>query len=153
MERFKTDVLKKEYKHFTNSLLLEVLKCNYCNTISCQWHTKFKLECSQCRQSRFRDCYAFNTFRNYLLENLDDEGKEFLNNFIVDVLNISDESLSRYFKDIKSTVIDRSRTYNVKSFKKSEKNRLQVVYQTLTNCKSINYRVGNKKRKFKKKKK
>ena len=83
-----------------------------------------------------------------MLENLDDEGKEFLNNFIVNVLNISDESLSRYFKDIKSTVIARSRTYNVKSFRKSEKNRLQVVYQTLTNCKSINYRVGNKKRKF-----
>ena len=151
MELFKTDVLKKEYKNFTNSLLLEVMKFNYCNSLS--WHKKFKIECNQCRQSRCRGCYAFNTSRNYLLDNLDDEGKEYLNNLIVDFLNISDESLNRYFKYIKPTIIDRTKTFNVKSFRKSEKNRSQVVYQTLENCEQIvNYRVGDKKRKFYKKK-
>ena len=153
MQLFKTDVLKKEYKSFTNSLLLEVMKSNYGNILSCQWHKKIKLECSQCRQSHYRDCYAFNTSRNYLLENLDDMGKEYLNNYIVDFLNVSDELLNRYFKDIKPTIIDRSKTYNVQSFRKSEKNSSQVVYQTLENCEKICYQVGNKKRKYYKKSK
>ena len=121
MELFKTDVLKKEYKNFTDSLLIQVMKCQYCNKLLYQWHTKYKLDCSQCSQSRCRDCLAFNTSRNYLLENLNDEGKEFLNNFVVDFLNISGESLGRCFKDIKPTIIDHSRTFNVKSFRKSGK--------------------------------
>ena len=41
MELFKTSILKNEYKEFSEKLLPSVLECNYCNVISCEWHSKF----------------------------------------------------------------------------------------------------------------
>ena len=107
---------------------------------------KMKLECSQCRQSRCRGCYEFNNSREILLENLDDNGKEYLNKFIVDFLNISDKSLGRYFNDVEIKAISRSKKVSVKSYNESENNRSQVINKQLDNCENISYRVKGRKR-------
>ena len=75
VELFKCVILNKEYKNFCNNLIVEVIKWNYCNKTSCPGHKKFKLECNRCRQLRGRNCMAFNVSKNYLMDNLDADGK------------------------------------------------------------------------------
>ena len=135
MELFKCDILKKEYKNFCNNLIAEVIKCNYCNKTSCDAHKKFKLECNQCRQFRCRNCMAFNISKNYLMDNLDADGKNCLACFILD-----------------ETIIEkRTKSHKVQTFRKREKCRGQTVYQELKDCEKINYILNNRKRRFYKK--
>ena len=98
------------------------------------------------QKNEIRVQYEFNNSREILLESLDDNGKEYLNNFIVDFFNISDESLGRYFNDVEIKAISRSKKVSVKSYNKSEKNRNQVINKQLDNCEKISYQVKGRKR-------
>ena len=130
-----------------DEILPKILECSYCNKTSCQWHKKILLSCSQCRQIHCRICHAFNTSRKILLENSDDDVNNFLNCYIVDFLNLSDEALKNYFPDIKISSLDKTKIFSVKSFRKVEKLRSQVVNQTLPiDIKKVNFQVGNRKR-------
>ena len=73
MEHFKCDILNKEHKILCNNLIVEVMKCNYCNITACKAHKKIKFECNQCRQIRCRNCMTFNISKNYVMDNLDPE--------------------------------------------------------------------------------
>ena len=119
---------------------MKVIECGYCKKLSCKWHKKFEVGCNQCRQSRCRNCHEFDNSRNFLLQNLDENGREHLSNFVVDFLNISNESLKRYFSNTEIKVINRSKTFLIKSYNKSEKNRDQVVNKT------ISYQIKGRKR-------
>ena len=143
--------MNEEYKHFCNNLIVEVIKCNYCNKTSCGTHKKFKLECNQCRQLRCRNCMAFNISKNYLMDNLDADGKNYLSSFLCDFLNISDGSLRTYCNVDLSVIEKRTKNHKVETFRKSEKCRAQTVYQELKDCEKINFMVNNRKRRFYKK--
>ena len=68
-----------------------------------------------------------------LVKTLDSDGKKYVQNFVVDFLQISDETLNNLFK-IETKLIE-SRTklkiFDVKVYSKGEKNRNQVVKEPL----------------------
>ena len=146
MELFKTSVLKNEYKEFSTKLLLDVLECNYCNVVSCKWHSKFTGTCVHCRQRHYKKCCSFNVSKDILLASASAETVDYLFNFICDFLNLSDLSIKTYFPDIK---IEKREVVNYRIRVKSEKNRSQVV-----NCKISShlrqgtYQNGRWKRRF-----
>ena len=85
-----------------------------------------------------------------VLENLDNEEKKYLENFIKDFLNLSNETLKEGFAVTKVT-LPRIESYNVKSYHKSEKCKSQVVYRNLDQCKKIVYTIKGRKRSYYKK--
>lgn len=151
MEIFKTDVLKREFEEFKNRILLEVLDCGLCQISSCENHNRFFIDCNQCRKSWCGPCKFFFSAKQSLLENLDDNGKTYLENFIRDFLNLSDESIKHYYgwtKCISISMYIKAKTFDVKSY---HKNRSQVVYKNLDNCKKSNYQIKGMKRSYYKK--
>ena len=131
MELFKTETLKKEYRELVNEILPKVLECSYCNIHSCKHHKKRDVTCNLCRQAFCRACYSFNISRQILLDASNEETKNYLNCFIVDFLNISDESIKNYFPEIEVESLKRDKINFKKSYVKSQKNRSQVINQTL----------------------
>ena len=85
-----------------------------------------------------------------VLENLDNEEKKYLENFIKDFLNLSNETLKEGFAVTKVT-LPRIQSYNVKSYHKSEKCKSHVVYRNLDQCKKIEYTIKGRKRSYYKK--
>ena len=111
---------------------------------------KFFLGCDRCRKARCQLCIIFNIAKHTLLENLDCEGRKYLENFIKDFLNLSNKTFQESFCVTKVT-LPRGQSYNVKSYHKSEKCRNQVVYRNLDECKKIEYTVKERKRSYYKK--
>ena len=74
----------------------------------------------------------------------------YVQNFIVDFLQISDETLDNLFK--KETKLSESRTkpktFDVMFYHKSEKYRTRVVMKTLDDCNKIQYISKRRKRTF-----
>ena len=147
MELFKTPTLRQEYKEMVNDILPKILNCNYCNVSLCKCHQTFNMSCNQCRQLRCRSCHASNISRKILLDASTDEVRSYLNCFIVDFLNLSNESIKQYFPDIKTESLDRENFFFKKSYVKSEKNRFQVVNQTLpSDIRQVQFQNGKRKR-------
>ena len=147
MELFTNDTLRKEYKELVKDILTKVLECSYCNISSCEFHSKLNISCNQCRQFRCRSCFAFNISRKTLLDASNDVVKNYLNCFIVEFLNLSNESIKQYFPDIKIKSLDREKVLFKKSYHKSKKNRSQVVNQALpSGIKQVTYQHGKRKR-------
>ena len=70
----------------------------------------------------------------------DDDGRNYLQNFIIDYFNFRDIGLKNYFNIEKSNETkERIKTFNIKGFHKSEKNRSQVVMKTLEDRNKIQY--------------
>ena len=137
MELFKTDLLNREYNRFQNEVLIDVLECGLCQSFSCgESHEKFFLGCDRCWKVHCQPCIIFNNAKQTLLENLDCEGRKYLENFIKDFWNLSNKTLQESFGVTKVT-LPRARTYNLKSYHKNEKCRSHVVYRNLDECKKI----------------
>ena len=111
------------------------------------------LTCSQCREKRCLSCVTFKSAVKTLVKTLDSDVRKYVQNFVVDFLQISDETLNNLFKI--ETKLSKSRTkpktFDVKVYHKSEKNRSQVVMKTLDDCKKIQYISKRRKRTFYKK--
>ena len=84
------------------------------------------------------------------MENLNHEGRKYLENFIKDFLNLSNKTLQERFGVTKVT-LPRPQTYNVKRYHKSEKCRSQVAYRNLDEYKKIEFTVKRRKRLYYKK--
>ena len=85
-----------------------------------------------------------------LLKEVDTVGKDYIENFIKDFLNISDQALKTHYKvEIEKVPIEKN--FKVKSYTKSNKNRSQVIKKTLNNCKKINHKLAGKQGAFYKK--
>ena len=119
------------------------MECGLYKNYSCKWHKQFLLTCSQCRKVRCLPCVTFKSAVETLVKTLDSDGKKYVQNFIVDFLQIGDETLNNLFK-IETELIE-SRTkpkiFDVKIYSKREKNRNQVLKEPL------NDRNKNKERK------
>ena len=146
MELFKTSILKNEYKEFSEKLLPSVLECNYCNIVSCKWHSKFTGTCIHCRKRHCKNCHSFNISKYILLASASAETVDFLYNFICDFLNLSDQSIMTYFPDIK---VEKREVVHYIQRVKSEKNRSQVVNcKVPTHLRQGTYQNGRWKRRF-----
>lgn len=129
MELFKTKLSKEEFERVKNKTLVDVLKCGLCHKSSCKNHHRFFVDCDWCRKSWCHPCKIFICAKKTLLKNLDDNGKKYLDNFIRRFLNLSDESFQKFYDKEQPISIPRSKTFDVKSYHKSDKNRSQVVYK------------------------
>ena len=127
-----------------------MLERRLCQRNSCKWDRKFVVTCGRCRKARCQACNSFNIAKENLFKNLDKEGKDYLENFIKDFLNLSNETLRESFAVTKVT-LPRPQNYNVKSYHKSQKCRSKVVYINLDECKKIEYTVKGRKRSYYKK--
>ena len=98
-------------------------------------------------------CVTFKSAVETLIKTLDSDVRMYVQNFIVDFLQISDETLNNLFKI--ETKLSKSRTkpktFEVKVYDKSEKNRSQVVMKRLDDCNKIQYISKRRKRRFYKK--
>ena len=150
MGLFKTNIVQQEYKRFQNEVLINLLECGLCQNSSCEYHKKFFIGCDRCRKAWCQPCISFKIAKQTLLQNLDNEGKKYLENFIKDFLNLSNETLKESFAVAKET-LPRVPNYNVKSYHKSEKCRSQVAYRNLGECKKIEYTVKGRERSYYKK--
>ena len=146
MELFKTDLLKREFERFQNKVLTNLLECGLCQCNSCKSDRKFIVTCDRCRKARFQACNSFNIAKENLFKNFYKEGKDYLENFIQDFLNLFNENLRESFAVI--VTLPRPQNYNVKSYRKSEKCSSQVVYKNLDECKKIEYTVIGRKRSY-----
>ena len=146
MEIFKTDVLKKEFEKFQKENLIQILECGCQKTACGSWHKKFLGSCKYCREKFCKTCPNVNVAKNTLLENADLIAKDYIENFIKDFLCISNETLKQENFEVK---IEKLPT--VKSYRKSEKNRSQVINKKLVNCEKISYTMKGKPRIFYKK--
>ena len=91
MEVFTCGVLKKESKEFLNKTLPEILPCNYCNIECCKYHSCFLAGCKQCRKDKCNKCKIFNIHMSFLVKNANNVGKNYIFNFVLDFLNVSEE--------------------------------------------------------------
>ena len=146
MELFKTTTLKKEYKEFSKKILPNVLQCNCCNVVSCEWHSKFTGTCTHCRQRHCKNYCIFNISKDLLLASASAKTVDFSYNFICDFLNLSDDSINVYFPDIK---VEKREVVHYRQRVKSEKNRSQVVNRKVpSHLRQGTYQNGRWKRRF-----
>ena len=94
--------------------------------------------------------YNFLISSKILIKTWDSDGKEYVQNFVVDFLQISDETLNNLFKiEIK---LSESRTkpkpFDLKVYHKSNKSRSQVVMKTLNYCNQVQYISKRRKHTF-----
>ena len=151
MEIFETDILKKEFEKFQKEDLIEILKCGYCQKTACEsFHKKFLASCKFCRENFCKSCQSFNITKENLLSYTDEIGKEYIENFIKDFINLSDRTIESTYKlNIIRKPIQKK--FLVKSYIKSSKNRSQVINQKVDGCEKIHYTLKGKKRTFYKK--
>ena len=105
MELFKSDVLKAEFKELNEKILPEILQCNFCNIMSCKYHSKFDVACLHCRQRQCKNCKKFNISKDILLNSASEETVDYLYNYICDFLNLSDDSIKHFFLEIKVVIV------------------------------------------------
>ena len=104
-----------------------------------------------CREAFGKACHNFNIAKKTLLKDLDPIGKECIENFINDFLRISSETLQTNYQVGEIVRVPVEKTFNVKSYHKSNKNRSQVVYKKFDNYEKLSYTVKGKPRTFYKK--
>ena len=151
MEIFETDILKKEFEIFQKEDLIEILKYGYCQKTACEsFHKNFLASCKFCRENFCKSCQSFNITKENLLSYTDEIGKEYIENFIKDFINLSDRTIESTYKlNIIRKPIQKK--FLVKSYIKSSKNRSQVINQKVDGCEKIHYTLKGKKRTFYKK--
>ena len=122
MDYFKTDILKKEFEEFKEKVLPKVLECGLCKKYSCENH-------SQCREVHGSNCTPFKQALEMLLNNSDSDVRHYIENFVTDLLKISNETLINLFNVEKKLCENRlkQKTFDAKIYYKSAKNRSQVV--------------------------
>ena len=112
---------------------------------ACQpWHWKFLVSCKFCREAFRKACHNFDIGKETLLKGLDSIGKDYIANFIKDFICTSSETLQTNFQASEVVRVPIEKTFNVKSYHKSKKNRSQVVYKKFDNCEKLTYTVKGK---------
>ena len=89
-----------------------------------------------------------------LIKSLDDDGKNYFENFVTNFLHISDVSFKKIFDVEKNSFErkERKKTFNVQvSHKSKKKKKSQVVMKTLEDCNKIQYISKRRKPSFYKK--
>ena len=91
-----------------------------------------------------------------LIKSLDDDGKNYFENFVTNFLDISDVSFKKIFDVEKNSFErkERKKTFDVKvshKSKKKKKKKSQVVMKTLEDCNKIQYISKRRKPSFYKK--
>ena len=97
LEIFKSDILKKEFDEFVKKTLPEILACNYCNVGFREMHGRFIATSRKCRTDRCGPCRVFNIQIDALIRTSREHGKKYIFNFVLDFLNVSNETLNHFY--------------------------------------------------------
>ena len=89
------------------------------------------VSCKYCREAFCKACHNFGIAKESILKTLDPIGKEYIENFIKDFPCISSETIQTSFQVSEVVHVPIEKTFNVKSYNKSDKNRSQVVYKKI----------------------
>ena len=109
MEIFRSNIVEKEFKRFEEQDLIKILECGYCQKIACEFHTKFLFSCKFCRETFCKNCHKFDVAKDVLLQKADEIGKDYIENFIRDFLNISAETIKLNYKvQIESVPVEKT---------------------------------------------
>ena len=83
----------------------------------------------------------FKSAAQILIKSLDDDGKNYFENFVTNFLGISDISIKKCFDVEKNSYENKERknTFDVNVYHKSKKNRSQIVMKTLEDCNKMQY--------------
>ena len=65
------------------------------------------MSCNFCRENVSKNCHKFDTTKEILLKEINEIGKDYIENFIKDFLNISDQTLEANYK-VKIDLVVRS---------------------------------------------
>ena len=94
---------------------------------------------------------VINIAQETLTKSADSVGKDYIEVFIKDFICISNQTfeINSQVNEVVRVPVDK--TFNVKSYHKSDKNRSQVVYKKFDNCEELSYSIKGKPRTFYKK--
>lgn len=90
----------------------------------------------------------FESSKEILLSNGDENARKYVSNFINDFLGINDVTASFFKMNINNIVNKRNEVYNVKSYQKSNKYRPKVFNKSIKDRKKVTYNLGGRKRYF-----
>lgn len=90
----------------------------------------------------------FESSKEILLSNGDENARKYVSNFINDFLGINDVTASFFKMNINNMVNKRDEVYNVKSYQKSNKYRPKVFNKSIKDRKKVTYNLGGRKRYF-----
>ena len=122
MNYFKIDISKKEFKTITDKILPTVSKCGPYQNFSCKWLKEFLLTCSQCKDVRFSNCVILKSSISLLMKLAEDDGRNYLENFITYYFNLTDIGLNNFFNIEKSNETkERIKTFGMNVYHKSKK--------------------------------
>ena len=88
---------------------------------------------------------------NIVAKSVDSVAKDYIEDFIKNFLCISNQTLEKNVQVSEVVWVPVDKTFNVKSYHKSDKNRSQVVYKKFDNCEKVSYTIKGKPQIFYKK--
>ena len=98
----------------------------------------FLVSCKFCREAFCKACHSFNIVKETLLKGLDPIGKDYIENFIKDFLCISSETLQTNFQVSEVVCVPIEKTFNAKSYHKSNKKGVSLFIKNLIIVKNLN---------------
>ena len=108
------------------------LECGYCQKTKCGWkHHKFQADCQYCRKEFCKNCYKFNITFEILLKQTDEIVKNYHENFVKDFLQVGNITFENLVSNNTKKKLPIQKEIHIKSYVKSEKNRIQVVNKKL----------------------
>ena len=111
------------------------------------FHKKVLAGCKFCMENFCKSYQSFNITKENLLSYTDEIGKEHIENFIKDFIDLSDQTIESNYK-VKIIRKPVQKNFQIKSYMKSIKNRSQVINQKVDGCEKIHYTVKGNKKKF-----
>ena len=95
-----------------------------------------------------KNCHKFNSMFELSLENTDEIGKDYLENFVKDFLQLDSRTFTNLVDN--KVILPREKKIQIKFYVKSKNNRSQTVTQEPKNVEKINYNIKGQKRCYKK---
>ena len=138
-------------KGFKKKTLLKYWNVDIVKRLCESWHNKFLVGCKYCREAFCKPCHNFNIAKETLTKSVDSVAKGYIEDFIKDFLCISNQTLQKNFEVSEVVWVPVDKTFNVKSYLKSDKNRSLVVNKKFDNFEKFSYTIKGKPQTFYKK--
>ena len=94
-------------------------------TVCQSFHKKFLVYCKFCRETFWKKCHKFDTTKEILLKEVDEIGKDYIENLIKDFLKISDQTLEANYK-VEIEMVPIEKNFKMKSYTKVIKTEVKL---------------------------
>ena len=111
MELFKTKETKKEFNELIYDVIPSLNDCDNCRILKCYYCSKFLIDCNMCRQERCKNCFAFDSSKEILMDKCDEYTQKYIANFLTDFLKISDVTANFFNLSITKEIVKEKNNY------------------------------------------